>query len=104
MDSSPNAREVLCCPTGLLPIGLSLGALFVVFIHVAFVGATSAPDEDSAAHVWQILMLAQIPALALFTGRWLRIARHPTFQVLALHGGAIALSVVAAAPVHFLRL
>jgi hypothetical protein len=106
MSSTPDTREVLCCPTGLLPIGLSLGALLIVLLHVAFFGADSAPDEGAAAHVWQILMFAQIPALTLFVGRWFRIARRPALRVLALHGAAIILSVTvaAAAPVYFLHL
>lgn len=106
MSSSPDTREVLCCPTALLPIGLSLGALLVVLLHVAFFGAASAPDEGAAAHVWQILMFAQIPALTLFIGRWFRIARRPTFRVLALQGATIALSIAVAAvsPVYFLHL
>jgi hypothetical protein len=106
MSSSPDTREVLCCPTGLLPIALSLGALLIVLLHIAFFGADSAPDEDAAAHVWQILMFAQIPALTLFFGRWFRIAPRPTFHVLALQGASIALSVAvaAAAPVYFLHL
>lgn len=106
MNSGPNTREVLFCPTALLPIGLAFGALLIVLIHVAFFGADSAPDEGAAAHIWQILMLAQIPALVMFAGRWFRIARRPAFRVLALHGAAIVLSVAVAAvaPVYFLHL
>ena len=104
MSSNPDTREVLCCPTALLPLGLSLGALLVVLLHIAFFGSDSGPDEGAAAHVWQILMFAQIPALTLFVGRWFRIAPRSTSRVLALHGAAIALSVAvaAAAPVYFL--
>jgi len=100
----PEAREVLCCPTALLPIGLSLGALLVVVLHVAFFGSAPEPDGDSAAHVWQLLMAAQIPALALFIARWLPRARRLTLQILTLQGAAIAVSVAvaAAAPVYFL--
>jgi len=106
MIFTPDTREVLCCPTALLPLGLSLGALLVVLIHVASVGSAPGPDGDSVAYVWQILMLAQIPALALFMGRWFRKARRPTFEVLALQAAAIALSVAAAAltPVRFVHL
>ncbi len=58
MNSSPDTREVLCCPTALLPIGLSLGSILIVFMHLAFYGAASSQGGDPAAHVWQILMLA----------------------------------------------
>lgn len=106
MKFTPDTREVLCCPTALLPIGLSLGALLVVLIHVAVSGPVRATDQDAIAHIWQILMFVQIPALALFIGRWFRKARRPTFQVLTLQGAAIAVSVAVAAlaPVHFVHL
>ena len=97
MNNSPDTREVLCCPTGLLPIGLSLGALLVILIHVASSGPVPGPDEAAVAHLWQILMLVQIPALALFLGRWLGKARRSTFQVLMLQGAAIGISVATAA-------
>ena len=101
-----DTREVLCCPTALLPIGLSLGALLVVLIHVASGDPAPGPDIDAVAYLWRMLMLVQIPALALFIGRWLRKARRPTFQVLALQGAAMAISFAAAAlaPVHFVHL
>jgi hypothetical protein len=106
MNSSPDTREVLCCPTGLLPIGLSVAALLVVLLHVAFFGSAPAPDEGAAAHVWQILMFAQIPALTLFIARWYRQARRPAVCVLTLHGATIGVSIAAAAmaPVYFLRM
>lgn len=106
MNFSPDTHEVLCSPTALLPIGLSLGALLVVLIHIACFGPVYGADQDPVAHIWQILMLVQIPALALFMGRWFRKARRPTLQVLTLQSVAIALSVVAAAlpSVHFVHL
>jgi hypothetical protein len=106
MKYNPDTREVLCCPTALLPIGLSLGSLLIVLMHIAFFGAAAGPDEDAAAHIWQILMIAQIPALTLFASRWLPKARRSALHVLMLQGMTIALSVATAAgaPVYFLHL
>jgi hypothetical protein len=104
MNSSPDTREVLFCPTALLPIGLSLGALLIVLMHIAIFGSASGPDEDAAAHLWQILMAVQIPALTLFICRWLPKARRPTFRVLTLQGMVMALSVAAAAHARFYSL
>ena len=101
MNSSPDTREVLFCPTALLPIGLSLGALLIVILHIATFGSAAGPDEDAAAHLWQILMAVQVPALTLFVCRWFRKARRPTFHVLTLQGMVIALSVAAAAHARF---
>ena len=97
MNFTADTREVLCSSTGLLPLGLSLGALLVILIHVAAAGPAPGPDEAAIAHIWQILMLVQIPALALFLGRWFRKARRPTFRVLMLQGAAFATSIAAAA-------
>ena len=106
MNSGPTTREVLCCPTALLPVALALGALLIVLTHIAFFGSAAGPDEGAAAHVWQVLMVAQIPALALFTTKWFHRARRSAFRVLTLQGAAIILSIGAAAmaPLYFLQL
>lgn len=106
MNSRPDTREVFCCPTAILPIGLSLCTFLIALIHVAFYGHSPEPDGGSTAHVWQLLMAAQIPALALFAATWFRKARGPAFQALKVHGAAIGLSVAAAAlaPAYFLHL
>lgn len=105
-NSTPDTHEVLCCPTALIPVGLALGALLIVLVHLGFFGSGRGPDQGAAAHVWQILMAAQIPAIALFTTRWFSKARRPACNVLAMHGLAIAIciGIAALAPLYFLHL
>jgi hypothetical protein len=105
-STAETTTEVLCCPTALVPIGLSLGALVIALVHFGFFGADLGPDEGAAAHVWQLLMAAQIPALALFTAKWSRRARRPYFNVLKLQGLAILICIGsgALAPLYFLRM
>jgi len=103
--TADTTTDVLCCPTALVPIALSLGALLIVLVHFGFFGADPGPDEGAAAHVWQLLMIAQIPALALFTAKWLRRARRPCLNVLTVHGVVIAMCIglAARAPSYFLK-
>ena len=105
-STADTTTDVLCCPTALVPIGLSLGALLIVLLHFGLFGSDPNPDEGATAHIWQLLMAAQVPALALFTAKWFRRARRPCLNVLAMHGIAIAMCVglAARAPLYFLNL
>ena len=88
-------------PSAFLPMAMSLTALATVMIHIAFFGVARQADEGAAAHIWQILMAAQIPIMAFFAIRWLPQTPRQALLVLTLQVGA-ALS--ALAPVFFLRL
>jgi hypothetical protein len=75
-------------PSALLPLAMSLAALTAVFIHVAMFGVAREADEGAAAHIWQILMAAQIPIVAFFGIKWLPLTPRQALLVLALQGGA----------------
>ena len=88
-------------PSALLPMAMSLAALVTVLVHIALFGAARAPDESAAAHVFQLLIAAQVPIVAVFVARWLRRAPMQALSVLALQ----ALAVVAAlSPVWYFNL
>ncbi|MGP8227041.1 MAG: hypothetical protein ACLQGT_12910 [Terracidiphilus sp.] len=88
-------------PSALIPLGMALTALAVVLGHVALYGAAREADEGAAAHIWQLLMVAQLPALLVFGIRWLPKAPKQAMGVLALLVAAI---LAAIAPVWFLHL
>ena len=88
-------------PSAFLPIGMSLAALAVVLLHVARFGAAREPDEGSAAHIWQLLMVSQMPIIAFFAIKWLPAGKKETLVILALQIGCV---LVAAAPVFLLGL
>jgi hypothetical protein len=75
--------------------------LATVLVHVAIFGAVREADEGTAAHIWQILMAAQVPIVAFFALRWLPQAPKKALSVLALQLGA---ALAAIAPVYFLGL
>lgn len=67
---------------------MSLAALGIVLGHAAMFGVVHEADEGAAAHIWQLLMAAQIPVVAFFAIKWLPRAPRQTLHVLALQAGA----------------
>jgi hypothetical protein len=88
-------------PSAFLPLAMSLAALTVVLFHIAFYGAVHGADEGAAAHLWQLLMAAQLPFLLFFAVRWLPSSPKQAMQVMVLQVAAVC---AALAPVCFLNL
>src|SRR5665213_3280054 len=96
-----NFPAVLKRPSAFLPVAMSVAALAVVLGHVAVYGAAREADEGTAAHLWQILMVGQLPLVAFFAFKWLPQAPRFALSVLVLQAGAV---LAAVAPVYFLNL
>ena len=92
--------SILKKPSAFLPLAMSLAALATVLVHVALFGAAPEADEGTAAHIWQILMAAQLPIMVFFAIKWLLRAPRQAVLVLALQAGA---ALAALAPVFFLK-
>lgn len=92
-------------PSGCLPMAMSAAALLVVLGVVAMHGVPHVggprQDEGAATHIWQLLMISQVPMIAWFALKWRRRAPRLTLGVLGLQIGMV---VAAAAPVYFLGL
>ena len=86
-------------PSAFLPLAMSLAALAVVVAHVVLVGTQRQADEGAAAHLWQLLMAAQLPIILYFAARWLPQSPRQALLVLVLQ---IAAVFAAAAPVFAL--
>ncbi len=86
-------------PSGYLPLGMSLAALGLVLGHAAMYGIVHEADEGTPAHIFQILMAAQIPIVGYFAIKWLPRAPREALVVLALQTLA---GIVALASVFFL--
>jgi hypothetical protein len=74
---------------------MSLAALALVLGHAAMFGVVHEADEGTAAHIFQVLMAAQVPIVIFFALKWLPRARREALLVLALQAGA-ALAAIAA--------
>lgn len=96
-----NTVDLLKRPSAFVPMAMSLAALLVVGTHVAIYGATREADEGTAAHLWQLLMAAQVPVIGYFLFKWLPQAPRTGFAVLVLQ---VAAALAALAPVYFLHL
>ena len=86
-------------PGAFLPVAMSLAALAIVLGHAAKYGIVHEADEGAAAHIFQILMAAQVPVVAFFAIKWLPQAPGRALRVLALQAAA---GIAAFAAVFFL--
>lgn len=83
-----------------VPLACSLAALAVVVTALVTGWQTHGADEGAAAHIFQLLMVVQLPFIAAFvlTADWRGFAPA---RVLALQAGAVLLAL---APVALFRL
>ena len=88
-------------PSAFLPVTMSCAALATVLVHVAMFGVVREADEGTAAHVFQLLISAQVPIVAFFAIKWLPRAPRQALAILALQAAA---GLAALAPVFFLNL
>jgi hypothetical protein len=101
IQSPMKLRVILKQPSAFLPLAMSFGALATVAIAIARFGVVHEPDEGTAAHIWQLLMVTQIPIIAFFAITWLPRAPRQALYVLALQAAA---ALAALAPVFLLKL
>jgi hypothetical protein len=93
-----NSSTMLKRPSAFLPVAMSFGALATVLIFVALHGTAPQPDEGTAAHIWQLLMAAQVPIVLFFAIKWVRQSPRHALPILALQ---VAAALAAMAPVFF---
>jgi len=82
-------------------MALSVAAL-AAFMAILVIGHPARePDEGTAAHLWQLLMAAQLPLAAFFGITWLPVAPRAAGAVFAIQALAIFANL---AVVHALNL
>ena len=91
-----NLRPALKHPSAFLPVAMSLGALATVLVSLTLNGSLPQTDEGAAAHIWQLLMAAQLPIVVFFAIKWVPQSPRQAVPVLALQAGA---ALAAMAPV-----
>jgi hypothetical protein len=96
-----NLSTMIKRPSAFVPVAMSLAALAIVLVHIIRSGVAREADEGTAAHLWQLLMAAQIPIVAFFAVRWLPQSPRLALPVLALQAVA---ALAALAPVYLLNL
>ncbi len=81
-------------PAAWLPVAMSALALAIVLGHVLIYGAAREADEGTAAHLFQLLMVAQLPIIAVFAIRRLPVNRSEALSTLALQAAAALLALL----------
>ena len=80
---------------------LSVAALAAFVASLVIGNPAREPDEGTGAHLWQLLMAAQLPLAVLFGITWLPVAPRAAGLVFALQAVAIFANL---AVVHSLNL
>jgi hypothetical protein len=88
-------------PSAFIPLLMSLAALIVLASHLLVSGTARESDEGASAHLFQLLMVGQVPVMAYFVIRWLQRAPDRVFLVL---GAQLLAAAAALAPVALLGL
>ena len=96
-----NTLTMMKQPSAFLPVTMSFAALATVLVHVAMFGVAREADEGTAAHIWQLLMIAQVPIVAFFVIKWIPRSPGQALPILALQAAA---ALAALAPVFLLDL
>jgi len=95
-----NRSTLLKRPSAFLPVAMSLIALATVLVFLASHGPAPQADEGAAAHIWQLLMAAQVPIVLYFAIKWVPESPREAVPILALQ---LAAAVAALTPVFLLR-
>jgi len=82
--------------SAVIPLVMSGVALATVLFHVLTANSESANDEETAAHVFQLLFAGQAPFVAFFAMKWLPRMPSEAMYVMATQAAA---ALVALAPV-----
>jgi ABC-type amino acid transport system permease subunit len=101
MTTTLDIRSLIKRPSAFVPITMSLAAFAILVGYLAIFGKARQADEGAAAHLWQLLIVAQIPLVAFFVIKWIPHAPRPALRIFALQVGALLFAV---APVYFLHL
>jgi hypothetical protein len=80
-------------PTAILPIAMSLAALALVIGYAAIVGVSHHKDEGAPARVFELLLVAQLPIIAMFAVKWLPRAPKQALLVLSIQALAAIVAV-----------
>ena len=93
-------KVLMKSPSAFLPLAMSLAALATIAVFIYLHGTAPQADEGTAAHIWQILMAAQVPIVLFFAIKWLPQSPKQAVPILALQVGA---ALAAMAPVFLLH-
>ena len=71
-------------PSAGLPVVMSVLAILPVLGHATLFGSGHETDEGAAAHIFQLLMMLQLPLIGVFCWKWLRRTQRQSLAIIAL--------------------
>jgi hypothetical protein len=92
-------RSLLKEPSAYLSLAMASACLALVLGHFAMYGNLHEVDEGTPAHLFQLLMVAQVPIVGYFAIKWLPRSPSQALQVLAMWAAVV---IAAFAGVYFL--
>jgi len=98
MNKNSENDSLLKQPSAWIPLVMSLVALTMILGYVAIFGITNGTgggDEGAPAHIFQLIMVAQLPITAYFAFKWLPKRPIQALIVLALQAVAWIIPIVA---------
>lgn len=85
-------RSLMKEPSAYAPVAMSLAGLALVLLHVTRYGLTRETDEGTSAHLFQLLMVLEVPVIAYFAITWFPRVPAQALKVLALQALAMAMA------------
>ena len=85
-------RSLIKQPSAYAPIAMSLAGVGLVLLHVTRYGLTRETDEGTSAHLFQLLMMLEVPIIGYFAVTWLPRVPATALRVLALQAFAMGLA------------
>ena len=88
MNEKLEGKSLFKQPSAWIPLAMSLAALALLLGYVAIFGIVHNKDEGAPAHIFQLIMVAQLPIAAYFAIKWLPKLPKQSLLVLALQAVA----------------
>jgi len=82
-------------PSAWIPLVMSLAALTYLLVYVAIFGIVHQADEGTPAHIFQLIMIAQVPIISYFAIKWLPEKPKQSLLILAVQVVAWIIPIVA---------
>jgi hypothetical protein len=96
MNTNSENNSLLKQPSAWIPLAMSFAALAMITFYTAIHGFASSGngDEGAPAHIFQLIMVAQLPIAGYFAIKWLPKRPRQALLVLALQVAAWIIPIV----------
>lgn len=94
MNNSSENKSLIKEPGAWIPFVMSFAALVMILGYVAIFGFVHHQDEGAPAHIFQLIMVTQLPIAGYFAIKWLPKRPTQTLLVLALQAVAWIIPII----------